>query len=127
VEQAESDVQVWVADLRDMPATSLFRCDCAGAKTCDYHAADWPLILAVVLEEFRTEYGDGATDLGAAIDVVVPRIEMRLKGRRHRRSLRFAQSLFADPVLATPHQWTNGQHRSEAALAAGCHYILFAG
>lgn len=118
-------MQMWVADLRHSPPTSLLRCDCTGRHSCAYHSADWPLLLFVVLEEFRATYGDGPADLLEVMELVVPRIEQRLKGRRHRRSREFAQSLFVDPMLADEEQWTNGQHRCQAAMNAGCHFILF--
>jgi hypothetical protein len=59
------------------------------------------------------------------MDTLIPRVEGRLRGRRRKRELSFAMSLFFDPMLATAEQWTNGQHRCQAALDAGCHQTLF--
>lgn len=117
---------MWVADLGDTPPTALFRCGCVSGR-CDYHSANWPLVLDVVLDEFRGRYGDGPVALGTARDAVVPNIEDRLRRRRHRLELAFALSLFDDPMQATPEQWTNGQHRCQAAMDAGCRLVLFAG
>jgi hypothetical protein len=120
-------MEMWVADLRGLAPTSLFRCSCHGWRRCDYHSADWPLLLRVVVGEFRTEYGDGPADLREALETLTPRIESRLPGRRSRRELLFASSLFIDPMLATSEQWTNGQHRCQAAIDAGCNQTLFGG
>lgn len=120
-------MQMWVADLTGLASTSLFRCTCGQWRRCDYHRARWPLLLGVVLEEFRAECGDGPADLRAARDIVLPRIECRLRGRRRRRERLFAGSLFVDPMLASAAQWTNGQHRCQAAMDAGCRQILFGG
>ena len=57
----------------------------------------------------------------------MPQIESRLSGRRRRRELMFAWSLFIDPMLGTSDHWTNGQHRCQAAIDAGCRQALFAG
>jgi hypothetical protein len=116
---------MWVADLRDTPPTRLWRCECAKGR-CQYHSADWPLLLQVVLEEFKAAYGDGPAALGTASKDLWPEIASRLPHRRHRTELAFAYSLFDDPMLATREQWTNGQHRCQAAKDAGCHLVLFA-
>lgn len=125
--ERERGLELWVADLSGLAPTSLFRCSCRRWRRCDYHRADWPLLLGVVVEEFQAEYGDGPADLRAAMDTVVPRVDRRLSGRRRRREREFGWSLFMDPMLATPQEWTNGQHRCQAAMDAGCRLALFGG
>jgi hypothetical protein len=121
-------MEIWIADLRGLAPTSLFRCSCRRwRRRCTYHRADWPFLLGVVLEEFQAEYGEGRADLRQARETLAPKIESRLRGRRRRRELSFAWSLFIDPMLATSEHWTNGQHRCQAALDAGCHQTLFGG
>jgi hypothetical protein len=118
---------MWIADLRvEAAPTRLFRCDCAN-ELCEYHSADWPLLLGVVLEAFRGRCGHGLVSLDEARDAVLPSIAARLPRRRHPLEYWFALSMFDDPMHATPTQWTNGQHRCQAAMDAGCNYVLFAG
>lgn len=120
-------MEIWVRDLGGLAPTSLFRCSCHGRRRCDYHRADWPLILRVVIEEFRAECGDGPAEWRTATEILVPRIEGRLRGRRRTLERAFAVSLFTDPMLASSDQWTNGQHRCQAAMDAGCLQMLFCG
>jgi len=53
-------MEMWVADLSGLAPTSLFRCSCHAWRRCDYHRADWPLLLRMVVGEFRAE--PGSTD-----------------------------------------------------------------
>jgi hypothetical protein len=78
-------MEMWVADLRGLAPNSLFRYSCHGWRRCDYHRADWPLLLRMVVGEFRAEYGDGPADLREAFETLTPRIESCLHGRRRRR------------------------------------------
>lgn len=96
-------------------------------RRCEYHRTDWPLLLGIVVEEFRASFGEGPADLAAATETVVPSVDSRLKGRRHKREREFGWSLFYDPMLANPEEWTNGQHRCQAAMDAGCSLTLFVG
>lgn len=118
---------MWVADLSGLAPTSPFCCSCSWWRRCDYHRADWPLLLRVVVEEFRAEYGDGPAALGEARETLASRIDSRLRGRRRRLERWFVWSLFMDPMLATAEEWTNGQHRCQAAIDAGCRLTLFGG
>ena len=120
-------MNIWIVDLRDLAPTRLFRCSCTPGQRCDYHATDWPLLLSVVLEEFRAKFGDGPVDLAMAEQTLWPRIERRWGGRCRHRERQFALSLFQDPMLASSVQWTNGQQRCQAAMDAGCHQSLFCG
>ena len=72
----------------------------AEQRRCDDHRADWPFRLRMVVGEFRAENGDGPADLREALETLTPRIESRLPGRRRRRELLFALSLFIDPMFA---------------------------
>lgn len=120
-------MNIWIADLSGLAPTRVFRCSCGEGQRCDYHRADWPLLLGVVLEEFRAEFGDGRVDLTRAEQTLWPRIERRLGGGCRRLERDFALSLFHDPMFASSEQWTNGQHRCVAAIEGGCHETLFCG
>ena len=124
--EGEQGMQMWVADMRDAPATKLFRCDCERLHHCEYHSADWTLILAVTLGAFRATCGDGPVDYYAACDRVLTEVEVSPRLRSHRLALDFARSLFDDPMYASADQWTNGQHRGQAMRDAGQHFTLFA-
>lgn len=127
------EMQMWVVELAGQPEFSLFRCYCAKRRwrpirrKCDYHRADWPLILDVVLGAFRDEFGTGPAERGLVLVCVEPQIDRRLSRRRHRLERLFAASLLDDPIFATADQWVNGQHRSHAAQQAGALNILFGG
>jgi hypothetical protein len=79
----------------------------------------------VVIKEFQAAYGAERADLAEAMATLLPTIERRLRGRKRQLERLFATSLFVDPMLATANQWTNGQHRCQAAIDAGCRQVLF--
>lgn len=120
-------MRMWVAEVEGLAPTELFRCGCSDSSAepvCAYHRADWPLLLSVVLEEFTSRFGAGPVELDAATVAVLPAVRRRLSD--HPSELAFAESLFYDSMLATANQWTNGQHRTQAAMDAGCTRMLFA-
>jgi len=120
------EMQMWVASLEGLAPTHLWKCECSRWRRCDYHRADWPLILDVSVEEFRSQFGEGPVPLGSALDLVLPRIEGRLATRRLRRERFFADSLFYWPMVGDASMWTDGQHRCQAAMDQGCELTLFA-
>jgi len=54
-----------------------------------------------------------------------PRIDDVLSNRATGLDRMFAGSIFSDPMQANGNGWTNGQHRSQAAMDAGCLETLF--